>query len=85
MFKLAGIDSTIEIERCCANCRFASRERPQPNLLQDVLVCRFGPPTPMAFPAGHGQLHIQPMFPIVGDKVWCHKFDAADPLPKGGN
>lgn len=66
----------IEETRRCARCRFSSAERPQPNVLQTVLICRWGPPTPVLIPTGPNQASVQPMWPAVAAQHWCHRFES---------
>lgn len=69
-------------ERACVSCRYVSSERPQPHVLQSVLVCRWGPPTPMMIPTGPNSANVQPMPPVVHPNYWCYRFE---PLPEAGD
>lgn len=77
--------STIPTEKPrCEHCRFCSRERPQQNVIQDVLVCRFGPPTPVMIPVSAQQAQLTGLWPIVPPAGWCYHFEKV-PLPTIGN
>lgn len=71
--------------RRCAVCEFASVERPNPNVLQDVLFCRWGPPVPVVLPAGPGKVAVQMIRPAVNVDDWCHRFSAREPLPEAAD
>lgn len=71
------------IMKRCDQCCFSSKERPQPTLLVDVLICRWGPPTPVVIPSGPGQASMQPMWPVVAPLHWCHRFSQR-PTPLEG-
>lgn len=63
-------------KRSCATCRFSTLERPQPNLIQTVRVCRRQSPVPVLVqtPGGAG---ILATFPTVNDALWCHQWTAS--------
>lgn len=67
--------STVEELYRCEKCRFSSTERPQPNVLQSVLLCKWGPPTPILIPTGATSASVQPMWPAVAPQHWCHRFE----------
>lgn len=72
--------------RSCSSCKFSSRERLQPNVLQDVLLCKYGPPTPVLIPTGPNAASVQPIWPAVAPSHWCHRFEThlqESTLPKG--
>lgn len=68
--------SVTEPTMICKNCRFSSVERPNPNILQDILICRWGPPTPVLIPTGPGSANLQAMHPSVAPTHWCHRFES---------
>ena len=47
-------------------------------------VCVEGPPTPVALPAGPGQVQLVPMQPIVGPGNRCDRHEAVPALASEG-
>lgn len=70
--------SDVPYIRACVNCKFVSCERPQPNVLQDVLLCKYGPPTAVLVPTGPNTATLQPMWPTLAPTHWCHRFEAKE-------
>lgn len=72
--------------RSCAACKFSSGERLRPpNVLQYVLLCKYGPPTPVLIPTGPNAASVQPIWPVVAPSHWCHRYETylqGSTLPK---
>lgn len=66
-------------ERKCANCIFSTVERPNPQLLQSVRMCRYGPPAVILVPTAATQATTMRTFPVVQDADWCHRFEPLAP------
>lgn len=68
-----------EVKRC-ADCKFVSEERPQPNMIAPVLMCRHGPlhavPILIPMPGGGMSTQIRALCPAVTPDDWCHRFEA---------
>lgn len=75
------------MSKTCGTCRFASEERPQPGMIQPVLMCRYGPLTPVLLPipsahVGMPNATIRAICPPVAPNDWCHRHE---PLPPVNN
>lgn len=57
--------------RACKTCRYSSLERPNPTLLQEIRMCRYGPLTPVVLPPAT----IRAMVPPVADADWCYRWE----------
>jgi ferredoxin len=63
--------------RSCKRCMFAEAV-PSPVVGQWVGACRYSCPVPVLVPVVQGQqrgLSVQPMFPPVDEKCWCHRYE----------
>ncbi len=73
---MAEIIGHYDITPRCADCRFSSSERPQPSMIQPVLVCRHGPLVPLLMPVAPGHAQLRSMPPVVAPDDWCFRFEA---------
>ena len=70
--------------KACKDCVFAHREKPEVSPLnlfpQEILFCRFGPPSPVPIPQKNGSISITPIHPAVAPTHWCHRFELPPPI-----
>lgn len=59
--------------RACEHCKFSSLERLPPPQIQQILFCKYGPPTPVLIPTAPNAASLQPMWPTVAPNHWCHR------------
>jgi hypothetical protein len=62
--------------RGCATCRFSEKIRPNPGILQSVLVCKWGPPIfqMRVLPDGSALPGFGPV-PCPSTDYFCHRFE----------
>lgn len=70
--------------KSCKFCRFSSMERPNPQMIEPLRMCRHGPLTALTVHVAdaQGNMHqqIRAVCPAVHDTDWCHCFEPLPPL-----
>lgn len=62
-------------KRSCETCVFMTREKPNPNILETIMVCRRHPPGSVAIPTPQGIANMT-TFPTVNPATWCFEYTA---------
>lgn len=70
-------DGVLISQRRCADCRYASEERPQRDMITPILFCRHGPMQPVVIGVGgNGAPVIRAVAPAVAPEDWCYRYEA---------
>lgn len=68
-----------EQPKSCATCRFMSKERPQPGMIEPIMMCRYGSLVPVLTPTTAG-VTIRALCPAVAPTDWCHRYESLPPI-----